>query len=1061
MSAEELKQQLNDADTNQVNWLEEQEIEDFLVDDEKVQSLWDTMWNLFESQPEWLLEYKKSIWNICKRILEEAQAISPSQAKILFFYLKHFHNEDDVTGMKIIKNIVYQWKGDWYKNIIPNINQKIASNPDGELDEASKINLRFNNLPWVQKTKEDRCEMLLQSPVISEEEIKRLEEYKWVTNLWEEIMNKIEEKLEIEKVNKDIEAKIYNDPLVNLEMISPWFGRKTPKWSKIVDSIKRRDVKNETDEDINNLIQQITTTITAENIWEFLNLPEGISEWDKGYITANFQTMLIKHLILHPWYKLGYWDNPNEKRATGMTLNDMVKDNELITTAYKKLVELKGNRKTPLNKLDSKKREWQLREELNNIFSENNHVLFDLRLKETLSSCNEKDIRNVTKYIIDYSTKNYPSKLTNFSNKNGYIKNIIQECNKIKETNKNMETCCEYIDEIERVDIPEDMRNLFKWQSSFLILSRNQLTTFKDHYDKIKPEEKNNEIYTTFCKLYELSDDFYKSQRLNNLQLPTYLEPKDIINFFESLKSTYDDIDKIEHQAQSTYTSFTSCPWWSPVASPLSWMLHYSHYEDEKTTCKLPVVRKFVELWKRSPWPYRPPNFIWIPLNRKKSDTDEIIRDTGRKQFKDKITSFRENATGGCFQQAFWDLVWLAAWIAAVALTRTSGAAAGALFYLSSNVGNAAGQVLRDTVIDGTGAILWREGNGANKYDWLDASLGLWLWLYWRDENWNVIQRKTLWEWTIDMLVGTAFSSLTWEMANVAGISLLETPFKYAIIDQFVGQPLANITSAGLNASFQTENYKGKTPIDAINIQSREEMSFEWITKKLVNILAMTAVVKSCNGIRDLKILWNINNKITNINNFLASKWFWKDINVGKITPSEINGIMKNGLPGLVDDLFTEVQKWWNKMVIPTMACTALGIYSETLSPTNFLDRKIDSIITKIQTAKDENEKNQFTNTLAAYLAVGTKLPDIIPNSTYDKERKIELAMDATWLSREQIMEKMKSPLRNVWKKLAEVFNLTKNVEAPEEKIDADMSRLAYFTHKNDQNRHKINLHEN
>ena len=106
MAAEELKQQLNDADTNQVNWLEEQEIEDFLVDNEKVQVLWDTMQNLFESQSELLQQYKKSIWDICEKILNN-EMITTSKWKILFFYLKHFHNKDDVTGEKIIRNIIY------------------------------------------------------------------------------------------------------------------------------------------------------------------------------------------------------------------------------------------------------------------------------------------------------------------------------------------------------------------------------------------------------------------------------------------------------------------------------------------------------------------------------------------------------------------------------------------------------------------------------------------------------------------------------------------------------------------------------------------------------------------------------------------------------------------------------------------------------------------------------------------------------------------------------------------------------------------------------------------
>ena len=162
MSAEELNKQLKEADTDRVNWLEKNEIEDFLSIPEKVQALWDIMWNDFESNKGTLQEFKNDIWNICERILENG-TITDNQWKILLFYLKHFHSNEDSLWLKIIRIIVY-WE-QWSLNKYFTLNENTLNNP--------QINQRFNSLPWVQKIQEEKkCKDLLESSILSPEDIK-------------------------------------------------------------------------------------------------------------------------------------------------------------------------------------------------------------------------------------------------------------------------------------------------------------------------------------------------------------------------------------------------------------------------------------------------------------------------------------------------------------------------------------------------------------------------------------------------------------------------------------------------------------------------------------------------------------------------------------------------------------------------------------------------------------------------------------------------------------------------------------------------------------------------
>ena len=55
------------------------------------------------------------------------------------------------------------------------------------------------------------------------------------------------------------------------------------------------------------MAEKIKATITAENISQFITIPKWVPEEDLGYITCNLQNILIKHLCLHPGYKIFRW----------------------------------------------------------------------------------------------------------------------------------------------------------------------------------------------------------------------------------------------------------------------------------------------------------------------------------------------------------------------------------------------------------------------------------------------------------------------------------------------------------------------------------------------------------------------------------------------------------------------------------------------------------------------------------------------------------------------------------------------------------------------------------
>lgn len=990
MSAEELNKQLKEADTDRVNWLEKNEIEDFLSIPEKVQALWDIMWDDFESNNETLQEFKEDIWNICERILENG-TITDNQWKILLFYLKHFHNKDDTTGMKIIRTIVY-WE-QWSLNKYFTLNENTLNNP--------QINERFNSLPWVQKIQEEKkCKDLLESSILSPEDIKWLNNYK-LNNKWNPINYEIEEKIKLEEADMDISqsilSDILNNPLANLDTICPWLTEKKPNRQLIRQNIKTEDTQNiKTESDIDNFIKKVSEVITTKNIWQYLEIPEWTSELDKIYITYNFQNILIRHLLLHPGYKIRYWNEPEKWLATGITIKDMFYDNKFLISAEKKLEELNNKRKGSFDKLRREDRE----KEIKIILDENNHILFDIRLKSILSSCDKDNIWEIIEEIINYANDKYNSTLNSFSKYNKYIKNIVDTYNTEKGRITEVKN---YYDKRISLNIPEDIKFLFKNENGeeltiLEIMSKEDFQNSEKFYNEIKWERQNNKVYDAFCNLYESSKTFYESESetIKEYGLPNSINVQDYIDFLKDLNTMNSWIKFVEKLKMNTspvkyYTKSELKTQLeeskinpeikeaiiSRIGSHLNpqytkwWFLLCNTFEKGYTIF---LVRKFVELWKKSPGK-KPDNFLWIKLNwqycngnpQDKSDIEKIIRDKSREDASDKVKDLRKNRKSLCLQQVVWDIYWIVGWISAtiVASAYTNNSyAAGASYYLWSKYVNWISQAGRDLFVDWLlckKLWLWEE-SWNNKYDWARDSFRTWIWQWKRDENWQIINKKSRWERTIDTALGTLTSSLTYWYANKFNISLTTHPLEYGTLDQFIMQPFSNIAAAGLKSSFQTTNYEWINLTEAIYNQYYEEYWPEWQTKKFMNVIATALLVKEFN-----KYMPSGNNheNISKIDDKLAkiNETFKKNgvSDFKKLPLSTLKKFMTKWLDKQTDELFAETQKLWKNTVLPqTIWWWPLSLAFTYLPSNIVLGKKLNMIEEKIGTAKDEKEKNKY-----------------------------------------------------------------------------------------------------
>ena len=1133
-------------DSNKDQAYTDEEIQDFLENDKnskKVCQLWELMNEHFETQTEALEQFKEIIWRICERILasvEQGKSIDLNRWRILYFYLKHFHRENTWVWRDIIKSVVdwskwnryesvardlqnnneewfnnlpwvteiradlkreqdskkcneilesqnrlssedIQWLNEYKNNwnldeeLINKITDRLdlercyqlleltdLSSEDIEWLEIQKNNWKFNSelcnkiTQKLNLEKEKKCNKILESgDTLSQEDVQWLKKYRDNTeNLSQTIIDKIDERLRLEEVNENItrsvDADMTRDPLSNLEIISPWFWKVKPNWKLIVQKITPDDTKKiETESDVNKLAEKIKATITVENISQFITIPKWVSEEDLGYITCNFQNILIKHLCLHPGYKIFRWKDPNAY-ATGMNLENLTIENKLLESAFKKLEEWKnGNGRTKFDQLKPKQKEEQLRK----IFGENNHILFDLRLKNVLNSCDNKKIWEIISYIINYSNQKYPGKLNDFAKNNTFISSVVQEYNaakqkaeeekkRVEEENRIIAEVNSYINQAKTVNVPAGIRNQFRGESSFKVLSRKQIESFKPYYDKIKWQRWNYKAYEWFCKLYEYSTNFYNFDWFWKLWLPNCLEAQDYLNYLWTFNNLQQNIDKINREYQEAIRKpvaelgdlWDTGIWGQLQRQSASNKVAAAVGKQAKKTNNELIVcaREFVKLRKKSGWSYRPDNFMWIKLDRNNSnknpnnnsDVDDIIRDSLREGVVDKVKSFWRNATWWCYQQAFWDLVWLWTWLVLSGLTMTftgSPALAGASFYLGSKLGNWVAQAGWDLVVDWLWwKVLWLWGESwNNKYDGNRGrdSFRVWIGQGTRDENGNIIDAKSWWEWAIDTTFGTVATAATFQIASSFWITVTENPFKYASIDEFINKPLSNIWAAAVKASIWTPSYEWVSVGDAILSQAEEEYWVQWMTKKCINVFLVTAMVKWYRATYNRSknhsdIIWRIDQKLDKISSFLKSKWTSIE-KLSDIPESGMKKLLKEGLSELVDDLAVESKKWWNSIIVPMVPLAISWLISPMLSPTGILSRRRDRVKEKIKTAKTQDEKDRYEKLLTRYDNIEKYINEKILAPSRDMTNNNQSESDWIWEELQQAQTQVDQQIEN------------------------------------------------
>lgn len=209
----DLSKKINDIDTiEKNNILDENEIDKFLEDQERVADLWKLMSKNFETQSETLDQFKENIGKICERILR-GETIFQNQWRILIFYLKHFHKENSGVGREIIKSIIEWSKWNRYQNMMYDIVRAVSGKKNitwEERENAKKqVDERFDKLPWTDEAKEERkkaqdlkkCDQIIsrRDVRLKQEEIQWLEEYIKTPGLDSEVINRINARFDFEK----------------------------------------------------------------------------------------------------------------------------------------------------------------------------------------------------------------------------------------------------------------------------------------------------------------------------------------------------------------------------------------------------------------------------------------------------------------------------------------------------------------------------------------------------------------------------------------------------------------------------------------------------------------------------------------------------------------------------------------------------------------------------------------------------------------------------------------------------------------------------------------------
>ena len=750
------------------------------------------------------------------------------------------------------------------------------------------------------------CNKLLASPELSQEEAQRLQEYKNTEGQSPDIVNRITVKFseEILKNNESLTSE-------SIQILQECVDKNIWELEKIKDRLKleekRKEIADNTVEEIEgnplrnlemlgiakeskltrenriNLVNNIKTfedvaKITEENIATYLPAAENVSKENIPCVVYNFQKIIGKHLCLHEWYKLGYWLKPASFATGYWNLESIVNENSMLEFALKELEKLKATKKVrgkngkrmvdvPAMEL-SQKIDYVL-------WQKDNHILFDFWLKTELSSCRTNEQKaNVISTI--FSNNKYKNKIRSFAWQNTYIAQIQSQYQeaiaKAEAEKKRVEDDNIKYEEVNRllswskINLPWNIRNTFaygdihngrrSYPTDITILSREKISRFEKDgtLAKMRNGRKISKSYDYFCNIYEASKKFYENVKkegwiAEQLQLPNCLNAQDYIDFLSTLRTMEDDISKVKKEHAAFRRGWWGTIWYTWFVD--AWAASY--YSGKQVACNVKAARKFVELWKKSTGPRRPDNFMWIKLDRSCGPkTDDIIRDSTLEWIVDKVKGIWRNLISWCWQQLFWDIVWLAAGVTAWVLTTAytwSPALGWAAFYLADKVGNWVAQAWWDLIVDQG---LWRwlglwEESWGNRVDGVRNSFLCWIWKDKRDNESGLIVENCSWgERAIDTSLWTALSAITFEA--VGGLKwILEHPFKYAAISEF-WWGAGNCLGAATKSAFGTENFEWISIGDAFTRQFHEEFQWKWLREKVVSVFLVTATVNWCNG---------------------------------------------------------------------------------------------------------------------------------------------------------------------------------------------------------------------
>lgn len=847
MTADKLKAELSNLDQNKDTNIDNNEIENFLNNEENVRSLWDTMQDICDAQPEIMAEFKDITSKICEKILKNKN-ITINQWKILLFYLQHFHTEWDKVGNKIIKS---KLKGNRFNETATAINLRKFHE---QLKKDNKLNVDdwFNSLPWVKAIQEELerewkdlqkfLQLLKTEGKLSEEDLQRLTEFKDNTKVLinPEDRQRAEERIRLETMDNSViegsETETANDILSNLDNIDPQLKNIKPNWQKLLQEIHSYEE---------------VWKITPETIRDYLPLASNkYSEEDIYYISNNFQRLLWKHLCLHPNYCVWWWANP-KSFATWMDIKNTVIEDNMIEAAVSKLDTLRSNK-------------WNA---INEIFKTNNHILFDLYLKEEIRNIgnNPKKIWKKLYEIMWKAEKVNKNKLSTFAKNNAFVKDLYEKYNDMVNTIQENEEIWKLINGIKDVTINSSLWiKDAEWKPVYKlkILTNKQLQERSVKYFKFSQHRESNQIANYFCTLYETSRNFYTGLFVKELWIPNSLDPQAYFDYLYSVQEMKKDVAKIDKEYQEEVGRIsenrrysTSYSWWWGA---LLWDLMYSSWKKSARTTERMVQtwRLFIELWKKSWGSYRPNNFYWIPLRWEKwPNADDIIRESFWEKITDKWDTFCSNLAGADIQKAVWDLGWLILWaVAGWAVTSLTWSAIlwWAALEAWTRLGNWLVQWVYDLVIDwwlrkGLWWFGWETWN--NRYDGFRDSFKLWIGKSKRDENWNVIDAISWWELWIDFTTDLLAWAATWWV----NWNILTSPFKYAFIKDFVAKPILNTVKEWSKAWAEVGKYAGTWTSwwEAMWSTLKEEYTWWNLAKKAADVIIVWSTLTKLKQVLD------------------------------------------------------------------------------------------------------------------------------------------------------------------------------------------------------------------